>query len=112
LTLSLHHEFAVTDLAAGNPGSLLWLVEDRPVPDETCDGVDEYKYGLAGSFPGYCLGDVNDIGRDGVVDRYLTRNIHYGFGLVRFRLWVPVNGRIKLSTRLILETETRGVRRW
>lgn len=64
-----------------NPGSLVWLTEDRPSPDSICEGVDSYKYGLNDTIPKYALGDVNDLGRDGVVDRYLGRNVHYAFGL-------------------------------
>lgn len=46
-----------------------------------CEGYDEFKYGLAGSFPGYALGDANELGRDGLVERYRSRNIHYAWGL-------------------------------
>jgi hypothetical protein len=65
-----------------NPGSILWLVEDRPVPNDSCEGVDEYKYGLSGSFPAYALGNANEIGREGIVERYRGRNMHYAWGLV------------------------------
>jgi len=65
----------------GNPGSLVWLTEDRPAPNEACEGVDSYKYGLTDKFPAYALGDTNDLGRDGIVQRYLGRKVHYAFGL-------------------------------
>lgn len=56
----------------------------RPLPDASCENFDKYKYGLADGFPGYALGNVNDIGSTGVVDRYLGRQIHYTWGLVSF----------------------------
>ncbi|KAH8832094.1 hypothetical protein DL96DRAFT_1589911 [Flagelloscypha sp. PMI_526] len=64
----------------GNPGSLLWLTEDRPFRNMSCDGVDTYKYGLSDGIPAYALGDVNSLKRDGVVDRYLGRQVHYAWG--------------------------------
>ena len=64
-----------------NPGSLVWLAEDRPLPNLACEGVDSYKYGLNDTFPAYALGDANDMGREGIVQRYLGRKVHYAFGL-------------------------------
>jgi len=69
-------------IGVANPGSILWLTEDRPLPDSDCEGFDEYKYGLNGSFPAYALGDANNLGRDGLVERYRSRNLHYAWGLV------------------------------
>ncbi|KAF5364642.1 hypothetical protein D9758_005575 [Tetrapyrgos nigripes] len=63
-----------------NPGSFLWLAEDRPVPNDTCQGVDDFKYGLSGNFPGYASGIAKRYGRSGLVKRYLARNIHYAHG--------------------------------
>jgi len=57
------------------------MTEDRPTPDEACEGVDSYKYGLSEKLPGYALADVKTLGREGVVQRYLARKIHYAFGL-------------------------------
>ena len=65
----------------GNPGSLLWLTPDRPVPNDTCNGVDVYKYGLESGFPGYATADANALGREGIVQKYRGRNVHYAFGL-------------------------------
>lgn len=64
-----------------NPGSLLWLTADRPAPNSACDGVDEYKYGLASKIPAYAMADYNSLGRDGVVERYLNRHVNYAWGL-------------------------------
>ncbi|KIY70692.1 hypothetical protein CYLTODRAFT_347276 [Cylindrobasidium torrendii FP15055 ss-10] len=64
-----------------NPGSLLWLVKDRPAEDDDCDGVDDYKYGLSAKFPAYATADFNDLGRDGIVERYFGRNVSYAWGL-------------------------------
>ncbi|KAJ3734611.1 hypothetical protein DFJ43DRAFT_1152276 [Lentinula guzmanii] len=36
-----------------NPGSLMWLSADRPHPNASCSGVDDYKYGLGGDFPAH-----------------------------------------------------------
>lgn len=70
-----------------NPGSLLWLVEDRPHPEleAGCEGFDDYKYGLGGKFIGYASNDVDRLGRDGIVSRYMKRNVHYAWGLVSFQ---------------------------
>ncbi|KIY67246.1 hypothetical protein CYLTODRAFT_454652 [Cylindrobasidium torrendii FP15055 ss-10] len=65
----------------GNPGSLVWLTPDRPAPNDACEGFDDYKYGLADKLVGYALADSNDMGRDGMVDRYIGRNVHYAWGL-------------------------------
>ncbi|KAF5371235.1 hypothetical protein D9758_004290 [Tetrapyrgos nigripes] len=66
---------------AANSGSFLWLVEDRPVAaDVTCTDVDRYKYGLTTGFPGYSTGDTNKIGREGIVERFRGRNVHYAQG--------------------------------
>ncbi|KAJ6457162.1 hypothetical protein C8R47DRAFT_172841 [Mycena vitilis] len=60
-----------------NPGSLMWLIEDRPAPNATCSGVDEFKYGLGSNFPKY--GDKLD--RDSAVSAYNSRTINYAWGL-------------------------------
>ncbi|KAJ6457163.1 hypothetical protein C8R47DRAFT_172935 [Mycena vitilis] len=60
-----------------NPGSLMWLTEDRPAPNATCAGVDEFKYGLGSNFPKY----GSKLKRDSVVTAYNSRNIHYAWGL-------------------------------
>lgn len=64
-----------------NPGSLLWMSEDRPFPNHDCVGVDTFKYGLNGSIPAYSTADYNEIGREGIVDRYFARNVDYAWGL-------------------------------
>ena len=66
-----------------NPGSLLWLTEDRPVAVADCEKTDLFKYGLAGGFPAYSTTDAEKLGRDGIVARYSDRNAHYAWGLVR-----------------------------
>ncbi|KAK7455267.1 hypothetical protein VKT23_011139 [Stygiomarasmius scandens] len=63
-----------------NPGSFLWLASDRPAPNSSCEDVDRYKYGLDDGFPGYATGTFNRVGRGGLVDRYLSRNVHYAHG--------------------------------
>ncbi|KIY70665.1 hypothetical protein CYLTODRAFT_419621 [Cylindrobasidium torrendii FP15055 ss-10] len=65
----------------GNPGSFLWLTKHRPKANSTCEDVDEYKYGLGGSFPGYATALAKSSGRDGIVDQYMGRYAHYAFGL-------------------------------
>jgi hypothetical protein len=69
-------------VSIGNPGSLLWLTTDRPHPDETCAGVDSYKYGLTDKIIGYALGDASRLGRDELVQRYFGRKVHYAWGTV------------------------------
>ncbi|KAF9000379.1 hypothetical protein BDZ89DRAFT_1050900 [Hymenopellis radicata] len=39
-----------------NPASYAWLTSDRPVADDKCEGVDDYKYGLGGNLPPYAVG--------------------------------------------------------
>ncbi|KAK0203306.1 hypothetical protein DFS33DRAFT_1260387 [Desarmillaria ectypa] len=64
-----------------NPGSLCWLTEDRPMPDSFCFDADKYKYGLAGNFPAYAISDTNRLGREGIISRYIGRNLHYAWGM-------------------------------
>lgn len=64
-----------------NPGSFVWLTEDRPASTDACEGFDSYKYGLADKFPAYAAGDASSLGRDGLIERYMGRKIHYAFGL-------------------------------
>lgn len=71
-----------------NAGSLLWLTEDRPYKNDSCTDVDLFKYGLGGNkFPAYATGNAKDLGRDGLVNRYRGRNVHYAWGLVSVVLW-------------------------
>jgi len=65
-----------------NPGSLLWLTTDRPYANDTCADVDVFKYGLSDKFPGYATGEAKKMGRDGLVERYRNRNLHYAWGMV------------------------------
>jgi len=65
-----------------NPGSLLWLTKERPVPNPVCEGYDDYKYGFSGEFPAYSRSDAKRLGRSGLVDRYRSRNMHYAWGTV------------------------------
>ncbi|PBK98975.1 hypothetical protein ARMGADRAFT_984277 [Armillaria gallica] len=63
-----------------NPGSLCWLTEDRPRPDNSCSNTDQYKYGLGGEFPAYATSETSRLGRNGLVSRYNGRNMHYAWG--------------------------------
>lgn len=63
-----------------NPASFAWLVPDRPVASATCDGVDDYKYGINGTFPAHVSSDAKSLGRDGLVEQYRGRAVHYAFG--------------------------------
>ncbi|KAK0450592.1 uncharacterized protein EV420DRAFT_741788 [Desarmillaria tabescens] len=64
-----------------NPASLCWLTSDRPVPNDECEGFDDYKYGLASSFPAYATANARILARDGIVERYNGRRISYAWGL-------------------------------
>ncbi|KAJ3751745.1 hypothetical protein EV360DRAFT_89420 [Lentinula raphanica] len=59
-----------------NPGSLMWLSADRPYPNASCSGVDDYKYGLASGFPAY----GTDLDRDSVLALYNSRIVNYAWG--------------------------------
>ncbi|KIK55672.1 hypothetical protein GYMLUDRAFT_175314 [Collybiopsis luxurians FD-317 M1] len=59
-----------------NPGSLMWLSPDRPYPNASCEGIDDYKYGLAGNFPWYGRG----LDRDSITPLYNQRIINYAWG--------------------------------
>ncbi|KAK0189273.1 hypothetical protein F5146DRAFT_1205717, partial [Armillaria mellea] len=63
-----------------NPGSLCWLIEDRPRPDNSCSNADQYKYGLSGEFPAYATSETSRLGRNGLVSRYNGRIMHYAWG--------------------------------
>ncbi|THU86846.1 hypothetical protein K435DRAFT_867872 [Dendrothele bispora CBS 962.96] len=63
-----------------DPASYIWLVEDRPVAVANCEGIDDYKWGLSGNMPGYSTADFDDIGRQGIVSRFLERYVHYALG--------------------------------
>ncbi|KAK0458636.1 uncharacterized protein EV420DRAFT_368640 [Desarmillaria tabescens] len=65
-----------------NPGSLCWLTSDRPFPDDDCDGVDDFKYGLKANFPAYATADARVLEREGIIERYNGRTISYAWGLV------------------------------
>ncbi|KAG7439897.1 uncharacterized protein BT62DRAFT_1013347 [Guyanagaster necrorhizus] len=67
-----------------NPGSLVWLTSDRPVSVDDCDGVDDYKYGLADNFPAYATANARELGRSGIVERYNGRNMNYAWGLTDY----------------------------
>ncbi|KAF8883662.1 hypothetical protein CPB85DRAFT_1233192 [Mucidula mucida] len=64
-----------------NPGSILWLTEDRPIANSSCSGIDDYKYGLSGTIPGYATAKANKLERSGLVERYRERKAHYAWGL-------------------------------
>ncbi|KAF9024708.1 hypothetical protein BDZ89DRAFT_1135849 [Hymenopellis radicata] len=59
-----------------NPASYAWLTSDRPVPDDKCEGVDDYKYGLGGNLPPYAGG----LARKDIISRYRARNVCYLYG--------------------------------
>ncbi|KAL1744906.1 hypothetical protein HDZ31DRAFT_73913 [Schizophyllum fasciatum] len=63
-----------------NPGSLLWLTEDRPLPDANCTNADRWKYGLTDGIPAYGGYAQKHYGRDGIVKRYNSHFIHYAWG--------------------------------
>lgn len=67
-----------------NPGSLLWLTSDRPVSVDDCDGIDDYKYGLASGFPAYATASARTLGRSGIVEKYNGRNMNYDWGLTDY----------------------------
>ncbi|KAK0212064.1 hypothetical protein DFS33DRAFT_1248379, partial [Desarmillaria ectypa] len=64
-----------------NPGSLCWLVSDRPFPVDNCKGVDEFKYGLESNFPLYANSNARSLGREGIINRYHGRTLSYAWGL-------------------------------
>ncbi|KAJ3888571.1 hypothetical protein GG344DRAFT_53366 [Lentinula edodes] len=59
-----------------NPGSLMWLSADRPYPNASCSGADDYKYGLAGDFPAY----GGQLDRDSILFLYNSRIVNYARG--------------------------------
>jgi len=71
-------------------------VEDRPVEVSDCDNIDDYKFGLSGNMPGYSTGNFNDVGRSGIVLRYLGRYIHYALGTVSFD--IQISGFVFISS--------------
>jgi hypothetical protein len=69
-------------LCEANPGTLLWLSNYRPHFKAGCAEYDDYKYGLRGKIVGYASAEAKRLGRRGLVDRYMSRKVHYAFGLV------------------------------
>ncbi|PWN42969.1 hypothetical protein IE81DRAFT_289465 [Ceraceosorus guamensis] len=69
----------------GNPGSWAWLSDSRTFPTSNCSATfDEWQYGLGGNqtkVSKYARKDVI-ANRQDVVDRFKTRNVHYGLGLL------------------------------
>ncbi|SJL16617.1 uncharacterized protein ARMOST_20143 [Armillaria ostoyae] len=65
-----------------NPGSLCWLTSNRPIPNDGCEGVDAFKYGLNSNFPAYATKNARALGREGIIKRYHSRTLNYAWGLV------------------------------
>ncbi|KAL1744675.1 hypothetical protein HDZ31DRAFT_38076 [Schizophyllum fasciatum] len=63
-----------------NPGSLLWLTEERPLPNAECANADRWKYGLTDGVAAYGAYALKHLMREGIVERYNSRNIHYSWG--------------------------------
>lgn len=67
-----------------NPGSVAWPVPERPTQSAECtDSYDAWPYGIGPgkpkAFPKYVReGALNN--RSAVLQRYISRNIFYGFG--------------------------------
>ncbi|KIK64608.1 hypothetical protein GYMLUDRAFT_240582 [Collybiopsis luxurians FD-317 M1] len=59
-----------------NPGSLMWLSTDRPIPNTSCTGFDDYKYGLASDFPAY----AGKLDRKSITTSYNRKIINYAWG--------------------------------
>ncbi|PWY97281.1 hypothetical protein BCV70DRAFT_68864 [Testicularia cyperi] len=66
----------------GNPGSYVWVTDDRPNSDSSCSGGNDWAYGLSGSgVPNYGRDRVqND--KDNLVAAFRARNVHYNYGLL------------------------------
>ncbi|PWN47433.1 hypothetical protein IE53DRAFT_294175, partial [Violaceomyces palustris] len=67
----------------GNPGSFVWPSDRRPLVNESCERPLDWPYGLnnLSSIPKYARRDV-EASKDGVVQRFLTRKVHYAFALL------------------------------
>jgi hypothetical protein len=66
----------------GNPGSMAWIVPERPLPiPADCPDFDDWKYGINGGFVPYAS-DATLLGRSGIVNRYRSRNVHNFWGTV------------------------------
>ncbi len=70
-------------LHTANPGSLCWLIRNRPIPNDRCEGVDAFKYGLESNFPAYASKNARTLGREGIIKRYHSQTLNYAWGLVR-----------------------------
>lgn len=63
----------------GNPGSYLYLNEDRPVKVDNCTGIDDYKYGLSSGLPDYV--EMDPIGgREAIFQRGMGRTLNFVIG--------------------------------
>ena len=65
----------------GNPGSYIYLDENRPVSgyQSNCSDYNEFPYGLEGSHPHYATGDFRN--KKKLLNRFKNRRVHYSYGM-------------------------------
>ena len=64
----------------GNPNSLVWISEDRPLSTANCSGYDDYNYGYT-NFAEYPMTYGTELvaqGRDALLSNYQSKQIAYG----------------------------------
>ncbi len=60
-----------------------WLTPNHPIPNDRCEDVDVFKYGLESNFPAYASKNTRALGREGIIKRHHSRTLNYAWGLVR-----------------------------
>ncbi|PWN19134.1 hypothetical protein BCV69DRAFT_45425 [Microstroma glucosiphilum] len=65
----------------GNPGSYAWIEDARPYANASCQGGNEWAYGLNGSVTPYGRSEVRS-DKAGVITRFLGRKLIYALGLM------------------------------
>lgn len=63
-----------------SPGSMLYLNDSRPISNNSCNGFNDYKYGLDGTLPAYVNRTAKQNTPDIIRQRYLSRKVYYFVG--------------------------------
>ncbi|WFC98773.1 hypothetical protein MYAM1_001505 [Malassezia yamatoensis] len=63
----------------GNPGSFLYLNDQRNASTSHCSSSNDFPYGLDGKFPKYARSESKN--KHNLLRRFQNRRVHYSFGL-------------------------------
>ncbi|WFD42861.1 hypothetical protein MPSI1_001511 [Malassezia psittaci] len=63
----------------GNPGSFLYLNDQRNATTSNCSSYNDFPYGLEGKFTKYARSEAKDT--SSLLRRFKNRRVHYSFGM-------------------------------